>query len=292
MAIIVDGETRLVVQGITGREGSFHATRNKGYGTKVVAGVTPGKGGEDVEGIPVFDTVRDAVSETGANTAMVFVPARFAADAMFEAVDAGIATVICITEGIPAHDMLRVYNHVRPLGITLIGPNCPGALSPGKANVGIIPAEIFSEGSVGLVSRSGTLTYQIGHELTQLGVGQSTIVGIGGDPVVGSSFIDVLGRFQDDPETEIVVMVGEIGGAEEEKAATFIEAEVTKPVIAYIAGFTAPPGKTMGHAGAIISGSAGTAQAKKEALEAHGVQVGTNPTEVAQLVAERAGSRV
>jgi succinyl-CoA synthetase alpha subunit len=291
MAIIVDGETRLVVQGITGREGSFHATRNKGYGTKVVAGVTPGKGGEDVDGIPVFDTVRDAVSETGANTAMVFVPARFAADAMFEAVDAGIATVICITEGIPAHDMLRVYNHVRPLGITLIGPNCPGALSPGKANVGIIPAEIFSEGSVGLVSRSGTLTYQIGHELTQLGVGQSTIVGIGGDPVVGSSFIDVLARFQDDPETEIVVMVGEIGGAEEEKAAAFIEAEVTKPVIAYIAGFTAPPGKTMGHAGAIISGSAGTAQAKKEALEAHGVQVGTNPTEVAQLVAERAGLR-
>jgi succinyl-CoA synthetase alpha subunit len=290
MAIIVDGETRLVVQGITGREGSFHATRNKAYGTNVVAGVTPGKGGEDVEGIPVFDTVQHAVSETGANTAMVFVPARFAADAMFEAVDAGIATVICITEGIPAHDMLRVYNHVRPLGVTLIGPNCPGALSPGKANVGIIPAEIFSEGSVGLVSRSGTLTYQIGHELTQLGVGQSTIVGIGGDPVVGSSFIDVLGRFQDDPETEIVVMVGEIGGAEEEKAAAFIEAEMTKPVIAYIAGFTAPPGKTMGHAGAIISGSAGTAQAKKEALEAHGVQVGTNPTEVAQLVAERAGS--
>jgi succinyl-CoA synthetase alpha subunit len=290
MAIIVDGETRLVVQGITGREGSFHATRNKAYGTNVVAGVTPGKGGEDVEGIPVFNTVQDAVSETGANTAMVFVPARFAADAMFEAVDAGIATVICITEGIPAHDMLRVYNHVRPLGITLIGPNCPGALSPGKANVGIIPAEIFSEGSVGLVSRSGTLTYQIGHELTQFGVGQSTIVGIGGDPVVGSSFIDVLGRFQNDPETEMVVMVGEIGGAEEEKAAAFIEAELTKPVIAYIAGFTAPPGKTMGHAGAIISGSAGTAQAKKEALEAHGVQVGTNPTEVAQLVAERAGS--
>jgi succinyl-CoA synthetase alpha subunit len=291
MAIIVDGETRLVVQGITGREGSFHTTRNQGYGTQVVAGVTPGKGGEDVEGIPVFDTVQEAVSETGANTAMVFVPARFAADAMFEAVDAGIDTVICITEGIPAHDMLRVYNHVRPLGITLIGPNCPGALSPGKANVGIIPAEIFSEGSVGLVSRSGTLTYQIGHELTQLGVGQSTIVGIGGDPVVGSSFIDVLGRFQDDPETEIVVMVGEIGGAEEEKAAAFIEAEVTKPVVAYIAGFTAPPGKTMGHAGAIISGSAGTAQAKKEALEAHGVQVGTNPTEVAQLVTERVGSR-
>jgi succinyl-CoA synthetase alpha subunit len=291
VAIIVDRETRLVVQGITGREGSFHASRNRSYGTNVVAGVTPGKGGDDVEGIPVFNTVQDAVSEAGANTAMVFVPARFAADAMFEAVDAGVATVICITEGIPAHDMLRVYNHVRPRGLTLIGPNCPGALSPGKANVGIIPAEIFTEGNVGLVSRSGTLTYQIGHELTELGVGQSTIVGIGGDPVVGSSFIDVLGRFQDDPETELVVMVGEIGGSEEEKAAAFIEAEMTKPVIAYIAGFTAPPGKTMGHAGAIISGSAGTAQAKKEALEAHGVQVGTNPTEVARLVAERPGSR-
>jgi succinyl-CoA synthetase alpha subunit len=288
VAIIVDGETRLVVQGITGREGSFHATRNKAYGTSVVAGVTPGKGGEDVEGTPVFDTVQDAVSETDANTAMVFVPARFAADAMFEAVDAGIATVICITEGIPAHDMLRVYNHVRPLGITLIGPNCPGALSPGKANVGIIPAEIFSEGSVGLVSRSGTLTYQIGHELTQFGVGQSTIVGIGGDPVVGSSFIDVLGRFQDDPETEIVVVVGEIGGAEEEKAAAFIEAEVTKPVVAYIAGFTAPPGKTMGHAGAIISGSSGTAEAKKQALEERGIRVGTTPTATAELAAELA----
>jgi succinyl-CoA synthetase alpha subunit len=291
MAIIVDGDTRLVVQGITGREGSFHATRNKAYGTNVVAGVTPGKGGEEVEGIPVFDTVLDAVADTGANAAMVFVPARFAADAIYEAVDAGIETVICITEGIPAHDMLRVYNHVRPLGITLVGPNCPGVLSPGKANVGIIPAEIFSEGSVGLVSRSGTLTYQIGHELTQLGIGQSSIVGIGGDPVVGSSFVDVLARFEADAETELVVMVGEIGGAEEEKAAAFIEAEMTKTVVAYIAGFTAPPGKTMGHAGAIVSGTAGTAQAKKEALEAHGVRVGTNPTEVARLTAEVAGAR-
>jgi succinyl-CoA synthetase alpha subunit len=222
---------------------------------------------------------------------MVFVPARFAADAIYEAVDAGIETVICITEGIPAHDMLRVYNYIRPRGITMVGPNCPGVLSPGKANVGIIPAEIFREGNVGLVSRSGTLTYQIGHELTQLGIGQSTIVGIGGDPVVGSSFLDVLARFEADPETEYVVMVGEIGGAEEEKAAEFIESAMTKPVIAYIAGFTAPPGKTMGHAGAIISGSAGTAQAKKEALEAHGVRVGTNPTEVAQLVAEVVGAR-
>jgi succinyl-CoA synthetase alpha subunit len=291
MAIIVDSETRLVVQGITGREGSFHATRNKAYGTTVVAGVTPGKGGADVEGIPVFDSVRDAAAETSPNTAMVFVPARFAADAIYEAVDAGIETVICITEGIPAHDMLRVYNYIRPRGITLVGPNCPGILSPGKANVGIIPAEIFREGSVGLVSRSGTLTYQIGHELTQLGIGQSTIVGIGGDPVVGSSFLDVLERFESDEETEYVVMVGEIGGAEEEKAAEFIEARMTKPVIAYIAGFTAPPGKTMGHAGAIISGTAGTAQAKKEALEAHDVRVGTNPTEVAQLVAEVVGAR-
>ena len=289
MAIIVDTATRLVVQGITGREGTFHALRNKAYGTNVVAGVTPGKGGESVDGIPVFDSVREAVSETEANTTMVLVPARFAADAVYEAVDAGVATVICITEGIPAHDMLRIYNYIRPRGVTMVGPNCPGVLSPGKANVGIIPAELFTPGSVGLVSRSGTLTYQIGNELTQLGIGQSTIVGIGGDPVVGSSFLDILGRFEADPETEYVVMVGEIGGAEEEKAARFIEAEMSKPVVAYIAGFTAPPGKTMGHAGAIISGTAGTAQAKKEALEACGVRVGTNPTEVARLVAELAG---
>ena len=291
MAIIVDNDTKLVVQGATGREGSFHTLRNRAYGTDVVAGVTPGKGGQDLEGIPIFDTVAEAVEETGANTSMVFVPARFAADAIYEDVDAGIETVICIAEGLPAHEMLRIYNYIRPRGITMVGPNCPGVLSPGKANVGIIPAEIFREGNVGLVSRSGTLTYQIGHELTQLGIGQSTIVGIGGDPVVGSSFLDVLGRFEDDPETEYVVMVGEIGGAEEEKAAEFIEAEMTKPVVAYIAGFTAPPGKTMGHAGAIISGTAGTAQAKKEALEAHGVRVGTNPTEVARLVAEVAGAR-
>ncbi|HSK16552.1 MAG TPA: succinate--CoA ligase subunit alpha, partial [Gaiellaceae bacterium] len=238
MAIVVDRETRLVVQGITGREGTFHTLRNRAYGTNVVAGVTPGKGGSDVEGIPVFDTVADAVAETSPNAAMVFVPARFAADAIYEAVDGGIVTVVCITEGIPAHDMLRVYNHVRPRGVTLVGPNCPGVLSPDKANVGIIPAEIFREGPVGLVSRSGTLTYQIGHELTQLGIGQSSIVGIGGDPVVGSSFTDVLARFEADPETELVVMVGEIGGDEEEKAAAFIEAEMSTPVVAYIAGFT------------------------------------------------------
>jgi succinyl-CoA synthetase alpha subunit len=286
MAIIVDSSTRLVVQGITGREGTFHALRNRAYGTSVVAGVTPGKGGESVDGIPVFDTMREAVAETGANTTMVFVPARFAADAVYEAVDAGIGTVICITEGIPAHDMLRIYNFIRPRGVTMVGPNCPGVLSPGKANVGIIPAEIFASGSVGLVSRSGTLTYQIGNELTQFGIGQSTIVGIGGDPVVGSSFVDVLERFEADPETTIVIMVGEIGGSEEEKAAAFISERMTKPVVGYIAGFTAPPGKTMGHAGAIISGSAGTAQAKKDALEAHGVRVGTSPTEAARLVAE------
>jgi succinyl-CoA synthetase alpha subunit len=291
MAIVVDGGTRLVVQGLTGREGSFHALRNRAYGTQVVAGVTPGKGGQDVEGIPVFHTVADAVAETAANTAMIFVPARFAADAIYETVDAGIATVVCITEGVPAHDMLRVYNYVRPRGVTLIGPNCPGALSPGKANVGIIPAEIFREGGVGLVSRSGTLTYQIGHELTQLGLGNSTIVGIGGDPIVGSSFIDVLARFEADPETELVVLVGEIGGDEEEKAARFIQAEMTKPVLAYIAGFTAPPGKAMGHAGAIISGSSGTAQAKKETLEACGIRVGSSPTEVAQLAAHTLGAR-
>jgi succinyl-CoA synthetase alpha subunit len=288
MAIIVDEQTRLVVQGLTGSEGSFHGKRNKAYGTQVVAGVTPGKGGQDVEGIPVYDTVVEAVEREGANTAMVFVPARFAGDAIYEAVDAGIATVICIAEGLPAHDMLRIYTYIRPKAITMIGPNCPGALSPGKANVGIIPAEIFRPGSVGLVSRSGTLTYQIGHELTQLGLGNSTIVGIGGDPVVGSSFIDILEKFEADPETELVVMVGEIGGDEEEKAAQFIKESMTKPVLAYIAGFTAPPGKTMGHAGAIISGSSGTAQAKKDALEACGVQVGTTPTEVAQLVADRA----
>ncbi len=286
MAILVDEGTRLVVQGLTGSEGRFHGLRNRGYGTNLVAGVTPGKGGQDVEGVPVFDTVAAAVAETGANTSMVFVPAPFAADAVYEAVDAGIETIICITEGVPAHDMLRIHAFIQGRGITMIGPNCPGALSPGKANVGIIPAEIFREGAIGLVSRSGTLTYQIGHELTQLGLGNSTIVGIGGDPIVGSSFVDILSRFEQDAQTERVVMVGEIGGDEEEKAAEYIEAEMTKPVVAYIAGFTAPPGKTMGHAGAIISGSAGTAQAKKDALEARGIRVGTTPTEAAQIVAQ------
>jgi succinyl-CoA synthetase alpha subunit len=287
MAILVDRGTRLLVQGLTGSEGRFHGLRNRAYGTSVVAGVTPGKGGADVEGIPVFGTVAEAVEATGADTSLVFVPARFAADAVYEAIDAGIGTIVCITEHIPVHDALRFCAYAAARGTTLVGPNCPGVLSPGKANVGIIPAEVFAAGPVGLVSRSGTLTYQIGYELAQLGVGNSTIVGIGGDPVAGSSFVDVLDRFQADPETELVVLVGEIGGDEEEKAAHHVAERLTKPVIAYIAGFSAPPGKTMGHAGAIVSGTSGTAQAKKEALEAAGVAVGTTPTEVARLVAER-----
>jgi succinyl-CoA synthetase alpha subunit len=238
----------------------------------------------------VFDTVAEAVAETEANTSLVFVPARFAADAVYEAADAGIMTIVCITEHVPAHDMLRLYAYLRARSVTLVGPNCPGVLSPGKANAGIIPAEVFRAGQVGLVSRSGTLTYQIGHELAQLGLGNSSIVGIGGDPVVGSSFVDVLERFENDPETELVVLVGEIGGDEEEKAAAYVADHMRKPVYAYVAGFSAPPGKTMGHAGAIISGSSGTAQAKTEALKAAGVVVGTTPTEVAELVAAAAPS--
>ncbi len=285
MSILIDRETKLLVQGLTGSEGRFHGLRNRAYGTNVVAGVTPGKAGQDVDGIPVFDSVADAVTATGADTSLIFVPARFAADAVYEAADAGIGTIVCITEHVPVHDTLRLCAYLRRLGVTLVGPNCPGVLSPGKANAGIIPGEMFRAGSVGLVSRSGTLTYQIGYELAQLGLGNSTIVGIGGDPIVGSSFVDVLERFQADPETEMVVLVGEIGGDEEEKAARYVAEGMTKPVFAYIAGFSAPPGKTMGHAGAIISGSSGTAQAKKEALEAAGIVVGTTPTEVAQLVA-------
>jgi succinyl-CoA synthetase alpha subunit len=283
VSILVDASTKLVVQGITGREGGFHATRNKAYGTQVVAGVTPGKGGQAVDGIPVFDTVADAVAETGANTAMVFVPPRFAADAIYEAAEGGVGLIVAITEGIPAHEMLRVYTHLRRGEQTLVGPNCPGVISPGVATVGIMPTQVFTPGRVGLVSRSGTLTYQISKELATLGVGQSTVVGIGGDPVVGSSFVDVLERFEADRDTDLVVMVGEIGGAEEERAAEFISERMSTPVVGYIAGFQAPPGKQMGHAGAIITGSSGTAQAKKDALEAHGVRVGTSPTEVAEI---------
>lgn len=287
MSVLVDRDTRLVVTGLTGREGTFHATSNKRYGTQVVAGVTPGKGGQDVDGIPVFDTVAEAVEKEGANTAMIFVPPRFAADSILEAADAGVRLIVAITEGIPAHDELRVYTHLkRTPDVRLIGPNCPGVLSPGKANVGIIPAAFFKEGNVGVVSRSGTLTYQIGNELAQRGFGNSSIVGIGGDPVPGSSFIDIIELFEQDPETELIVMSGEIGGSAEEEAAEYIAEHVSKPVVAYIAGFTAPEGKTMGHAGAIVSGSAGTAKAKQEALEAKGVRVGRTPTETAEIAME------
>jgi len=290
MSILVGPETKLVVTGLTGREGTFHAGNNRRYGTDVVAGVTPGKGGQDVDGVPVFDTVEAAVEATRANTAMVFVPPRFAADSILEAHDAGIELIVCITEGIPAHDMLRVYTHLRRGTARLIGPNCPGVLSPGKANVGIIPASFFSQGNVGVVSRSGTLTYQIGNELAQRGFGNSTIVGIGGDPIVGSSFIDIIGLFEQDPQTELIVMCGEIGGDEEERTADYIAANVSKPVVGYIAGFTAPPGKTMGHAGAIVSGSQGTAVAKAEALEAKGVRVGRTPTQVSEIAADVLGA--
>jgi succinyl-CoA synthetase alpha subunit len=290
MSIIVDRDTRLCVSGITGREGTFHSLNNRSYGTAVVSGVTPGKGGQDVDGIPVFNTFHAAVAESAANTAMIFVPPPFAADSILEAADAGIATIIAITEGIPAHDELRVYTQIhRMAGVRLIGPNCPGVLSPGKANVGIIPASFFREGNVGVVSRSGTLTYQVGSELAQRGFGNSSIVGIGGDPIPGSSFVDVIELFQADPETELIVMSGEIGGQGEEDAAEYIAAHVTKPVVAYIAGFTAPPGKTMGHAGAIVSGTHGTAAAKAAALEAKGVRVGRTPTEVADIVVELLG---
>jgi succinyl-CoA synthetase alpha subunit len=290
MSVIVDTETRLCTSGITGREGTFHSLNNRAYGTKVISGVTPGKGGQDVEGIPVFNTFHDAREQTQANTAMIFVPPPFAADSILEAADAGITTIIAITEGIPAHDELRVYTHLRRTPeIRLIGPNCPGVLSPGKANVGIIPAAFFRAGNVGVVSRSGTLTYQVGHELAQRGFGNSSIVGIGGDPVPGSSFVDIIDLFEADPETELIVMSGEIGGDAEEVAAAHIAAHISKPVVAYIAGFTAPPGKTMGHAGAIVSGSKGTAKAKAEALEAAGVRVAKTPTQVAEIAAELLG---
>jgi succinyl-CoA synthetase alpha subunit len=288
MSILVGDDTRLVVQGLTGREGSFHGLRNREYGTNLVAGVTPGKAGSDVAGVPIYDTVADAVEASAANTAMVFVPPRFAADAILESHDAGIDVIIAITEGIPALDMARAVAYVRGSArpARLIGPNCPGVISPGKANVGIIPGEICKSGQVGLVSRSGTLTYQIVHELSQRDVGQSSCVGIGGDPIPGSDFIDVLADFEADAETEAVVLVGEIGGDAEERAAAWAKQNMTKPVVAYIAGFTAPEGKRMGHAGAIVSGSVGTAQAKADALEEAEIRVGRNPTEVAELTAE------
>jgi len=286
VAILIGGDTRLVVQGITGREGTFHTLRNRAYGTNVVAGVTPGKSGQDVEGIPVFDTVEEAAGATGANAGLIFVPARFAADAIYEAADAGLGLVVCITENIPVKDMAVAVAYLHGSGTTLVGPNCPGLISPGKANVGIIPGEICSPGAVGLISRSGTLTYQIVNELTQRGIGQSTCVGMGGDPVHGIGFVEALERFEADPQTEAVVVIGEIGGSDEERAAAFIRDHVSKPVVAYVAGFSAPPGKRMGHAGAIITGSSGTAQAKADAFEEAGVRVGRNPAEVAELMRE------
>ena len=289
MAIFVDESTRVLVQGLTGGQGRFHGLRNRDYGTQVVAGVTPGKGGQDVEGIPVFDTVAEAVEATEANASFVSVPPRGAPAAILEAAEAGVPFVVCITEGIPAHDEARVFNTLvdQYPGTRLLGPNCPGIISPGKCNIGITAGEIaLPGGPVGIVSRSGTLTYQALYELKQLGVGVTTCVGIGGDPVPGTSFVDCLAAFQADPDTLAISMFGEIGGSEEEKAADFIAAEVTKPVVAYIAGVTAPPGKKMGHAGAIISGSQGTAQAKMAALAAAGVHVVNNPTEAGEKMAE------
>jgi succinyl-CoA synthetase alpha subunit len=292
MSILIDNDTRLAVAGITGREGSFHTLNNRAYGTNVVGGINPKKAGENVEGIPVFANWADTVAETQANTAMIFVPPPFAAASALEAAQAGVEVVIIITEGIPAHDELKLYNQVKRdhPGTRIIGPNCPGILSPGKANVGIIPASFFKEGNVGVVSRSGTLTYQIGNELAQKGFGNSSIVGIGGDPVPGSSFIDIIELFEQDDQTELIVMSGEIGGSAEEEAAEYIAANVSKPVVGYIAGFTAPEGKQMGHAGAIVSGSAGTAKAKAEALEAAGVRVGRTPTETAEIAMELIGT--
>jgi succinyl-CoA synthetase alpha subunit len=287
MSILVGKNTRLLVQGITGREGSFHTQQMKEYGTNVVGGVTPGKGGEWVHGIPVFDTVKEAVNATDANTSIIYVPARFAADAIMEAADADIKLIICITEGVPVLDMVRVQSFLDQNDARLIGPNCPGLITPGEAKVGIMPAQIHQPGNVGLLSRSGTLTYEVVQALTDRGIGQSTAVGIGGDPIIGSKFIDILKLFESDPLTDQVVLIGEIGGADEQKAARFIADYMTKPVTAFIAGRTAPPGKRMGHAGAIIEGGEGTAQEKIQAFEAVGVKVARLPEEVADIVAER-----
>jgi succinyl-CoA synthetase alpha subunit len=288
MSILVNKETRLVVQGITGREGAFHTEQMIAYGTKVVAGVTPGKGGGWAVGnVPIFDTVHEAVAATGANTSIIYVPAKFAPDAVLEAADAGIALIVCITEGVPALDMLKVRAYLDRTTSRLIGPNCPGLITPGEAKVGIMPGHIHTRGNVGVVSRSGTLTYEVVYALTLRGIGQSTAVGIGGDPINGTSFVDCLAMFENDPETRQVVMIGEIGGTDEEKAAEFIAAKMTKPVTSFIAGQTAPPGKRMGHAGAIISGGKGTAADKIAALEAAGVRVAKHPGEIAEMVAER-----
>ncbi|GAB4419958.1 MAG: succinate--CoA ligase subunit alpha [Anaerolineae bacterium] len=284
MAILIDHNTRLLVQGITGREGLFHTEQMIEYGTNVVGGVTPGKGGEWVLGKPVFDTVKAAREATGANTSVIYVPAAFAADAIYEAIDAEIDLIVCITEGIPIRDMMQVRARLDQSKSRLIGPNCPGLLTPGQAKVGIMPGHIAMPGSVGVVSRSGTLTYEVVYALTQRGIGQSTCVGIGGDPINGTSFIDVLQMFEDDPQTEKVVLIGEIGGTEEEKAAQFIATTMTKPVVAFIAGQTAPPGKRMGHAGAIVEGGSGTAAEKIAALQAAGVTVAEHPEQIPDLL--------
>ncbi len=289
MSVLVGLETRLLVQGITGREGSFHTAQMIEYGTKVVAGVTPGAGGRDVHGVPVFNTVAAAVEVTSPNASIIYVPAPYAPDAIYEAVDAGIPLVVCITEGIPTLEMVKVYEHVRSRGCRLIGPNCPGLITPGQAKVGIMPGYIHRPGPVGIVSRSGTLTYEVVWALTRAGIGQSTAVGIGGDPIIGTSFIDVLEMFQADLETEAIVLIGEIGGTDEEAAAAYIKEHVTKPVVGFIAGRTAPPGKRMGHAGAIISGGQGTAAEKIAALEAAGVPVAERPAQVAELIRKALG---
>jgi succinyl-CoA synthetase alpha subunit len=284
VSILVGNDTRLLVQGITGREATFHTGQMVEYGTNVVAGVTPGRGGKSVHGAPVFNTVAEAVERTGANTSIIFVPAAFAPDAILEAVDNGIALVICISENVPALDMVRVYAHVAASGARLIGPNCPGLITPGETKVGIMPGYIHERGRVGLVSRSGTLTYEVVWALTQAGLGQTSAVGIGGDPIIGTSFIDVLELFQADPETEGIVLLGEIGGTDEDQAAAYIKQHVTKPVVGFIAGRTAPPGKRMGHAGAIISGGSGTAAEKIAALNDAGVEVADSPARVADIM--------
>jgi succinyl-CoA synthetase alpha subunit len=286
LSILVDKSTRVVVQGITGKEGSFHTQQMIAYGTKIVAGVTPGKGGTEHEGVPVFDTVAEAVSKAGANASVIYVPPPFAADAIMEAADAGLALAVCITEGIPAVDMVRAFDYLRGRSNRLIGPNCPGIISPGKCKIGIMPAHIHEEGRVGVVSRSGTLTYEAVHQLTQLGLGQSTAIGIGGDPVIGTSFLDALKLFEQDSETEAVVMIGEIGGTAEEQAAEFVRRHMTKPVIGFIAGQTAPPGRRMGHAGAIIAGGKGTAAEKMAAMEQAGIHVVKSPADIGARVAE------
>ena len=284
MAILLDKSTRLIVQGLTGKEGTFHAKQAAAYGTQVVGGVTPGKGGTTHEGWPVFNTVAEAVNQTGANTSVIFVPAAFAADAVMESADAGVRLVVCITEGIPTLDMMRAFTYLKDTSTRVIGPNCPGAISPGKAKAGIIPGHICREGRIGIVSKSGTLTYEAIHQLTQLGMGQSSCIGIGGDPLIGTSFVDVLKLFQDDPETDAVVMIGEIGGTAEEDAARFIKKSFTKPVVGFIAGQTAPPGRRMGHAGAIIAGGKGTAAEKMAALSSAGVHVVKSPADIGTAV--------